>query len=189
MTLYEFLLFLHVVAAIIWLGAGFVLAVLMFGAQLAGDREKEAGHHSDVDWLAERLFIPASMATLVFGLLLIAEGPWSFDQLWITLGLVGWLASFGIGILYFKPEAERIDKLAAEHGPDHPELRRRISRVNAVDRFELTILFLVVADMTLKPTGDDVGVLIAGVAILAAVSLLAFRSAQRDVRATGAEPA
>ena len=171
MSLYELFLFLHVTAAIVWLGAGFVFSVLIFGAERAGDRAKEAGYHSDIDWLAERLFIPASLATLVFGLLLVAEGSWSFEQLWITLGLAGWLVSFLIGILYFKPEAERIDALTAEHGPDYPELQRRLKRVTAVDRFELSILFLVVADMTLKPTGDDAGVLVA-MAVIAALAAL-----------------
>lgn len=181
MSLYELLLFLHVAAAIIWLGAGFVLAVLVLGAELAGDTAREARHHADIDWLAERLFIPSSLATVVFGLLLVAEGSWSFEQLWVTLGLVGWLASFLMGILYFKPEAARIEALATERGPEDQELARRLRRVNATDRFQLTILFLVVADMVLKPTGDDAGLLIAGAAMLAAAGLLAYRQAQPEV--------
>src|SRR5688500_4694128 len=97
MTRYELLVFLHVAAVIIWIGAGFLIALLVFGAERAGDRIREAGYHRDVGWLAPRLFIPASMATLVFGILVVADGPWSFGDLWIVIGLVGWAVSFGLG--------------------------------------------------------------------------------------------
>ena len=71
-----------------------MIAVLVFGAERAGDREKEAGHHRDVAWLAPRLFIPASLSAMILGILLVIDGPWSFDQLWISLALAGWAASF-----------------------------------------------------------------------------------------------
>ena len=44
----------------------------------------------------------------------------------------------------------------------------RVSRINAVSRIELTVLYLVVAAMALKPTGDDTGTLIAGAVVLLA---------------------
>ena len=116
MTRYELLLSLHVAAVIIWLGAGFLLAVLVFGAERAGDRVKEAGHHRDTGWLAPRLFIPSSLATLVLGILVVIDGPWSFGDLWIVIGLAGWAASFLLGFFYFRPEGERIGALVAQHG-------------------------------------------------------------------------
>jgi uncharacterized membrane protein len=165
MSFYELLLFLHICAAIIWLGAGFLLVLLIFGAERSGDRAKEASYHRDVGWLAPRLFIPASLGTFVLGLLLVIDGDWGFDQLWIVLAMLGWLASFLLGILYFKPEGERIGALAEEHGPTYPELERRLRRLNIVDRFQLVILFLVVFAMVLKPTGDD-GAMLIGMALV-----------------------
>jgi uncharacterized membrane protein len=173
MTSYELLLFLHIAAAIIWLGAGFLIAVLILGAERAGEGMKEAGYHRDVGWLAPRLFIPASMATLIFGILAGIDGDWDFGALWIDLALLGWLVSFLLGILYFKPEGERIGQMAAERGPEDAELRGRVFRLNWVDRVQVTLLFLVVADMVSKPTGDDGGILIVGALILAAAILAA----------------
>lgn len=180
MTLYELLVVLHVFAVIIWLGAAFVLAVLVFGAERAGDKEKEAGYHADVDWLSTRLFIPASLSVLVLGFLLVAEGSWSLDQLWIAIGLAGWLATFLIGILFFKPAAERIAALKEEHGPDHPEVVHLIRRVNVIDRVDLLVLFLVVADMAIKPTGDDTGVLIGGAVLITIAVVGAAASLRRQ---------
>ena len=177
MSLYEILTFLHIVAVIIWLGAGFVIGLLVLGAARSGDRVREGGYHRDVGWLAPRLFIPASLSTFILGVLLVIEGSWSFEQLWITIAVCGWLISFLLGFFYFKPEGERIGALIAEHGPAHPEVDRRIHRLNVVDRVQLLILFLMVADMVLKPTGeDDAGVLVAGAVIIAAAVALALAS-------------
>jgi uncharacterized membrane protein len=179
MSRYEALTFLHIGAVIVWLGAGVLLAVLIFAAERAGDRMKEAGYHQDVAWLAPRLFVPASLATLVFGVLAAVEGPWGLDELWIVIGFAGWAASFLLGFFYFRTEGERIGALVQQHGPAHPEVERRIHRLNVVDRVQVLVLFLVVASMTIKPTDDDGGVLVAGLAILALGVFLAAAAIAR----------
>ena len=168
MSWYEFLLFGHIAAAIIWLGAGFLMTLVIFGARGAGDRDKELAEQQSLEYLAPRLFIPASLSTVIFGILLVIDGFWTFDQLWIVIALTGWLVSFVAGFFYFKPEGERIGALVGERGPRDREVDRRLFNVTVVDRVQVTILFLVVADMVIKPTGDDTGVLIVGAAIVAA---------------------
>jgi uncharacterized membrane protein len=185
---YEALTFLHIGAVIVWLGAGVLLAVLIFAAERSGDRMKEAGYHQDVAWLAPRLFIPASLSTLVFGVLAALEGPWSFDELWIIIGLAGWAASFLLGFFYFRTEGERIGALVEQQGPAHPEVQRRIRRLNIVDRVQVLVLFLVVASMTIKPTDDDGGVLVVGLAILGLTVFLAAAAIARGGAADAAGP-
>jgi uncharacterized membrane protein len=179
MDTYELLLFLHILAAIIWLGAAFVFTMQVLRASLLSDAAQKAELNATGEWLAARLFIPASLATLVFGVLTMIEGPWGLDQLWVALGLAGFLVSFLTGILYFKPEGERIDALAAQHGPTSREVEERIDRMELVGRIELTVLFLVVADMVIKPTGDDTGVLVAMAAVLAAVTAALLANERR----------
>ena len=172
MTSYELFLFLHVASSIIWLGAGFLMMVLVWGAASQGDRVREAGYHRDVGWLAPRLFVPASMATLILGIVTAADGDWPFD-LWLVVGVVGWLVSFTLGFFYFRPEGERIAGLVEQHGPGNAEADWRVHRLNWVDRVQVTILFTVVADMVIKPTGDDGGILAVGAGIIAAAIFLA----------------
>lgn len=187
MSYYELLVFGHIAAAIIWLGAGFLIGLLVLGAERAGDRMKEAGYHQDVGWLAPRLFIPASLATLVFGILLVADGAWTLDQLWIVIALCGWAVSFLLGILYFKPEGERIAAIAEERGPQDPEIAWRIPRLNVVDRLQLVILFTVVFDMVFKPTSDDGDVLVVGAIVLVAAMVLAFAAIRRQQAAAAGD--
>jgi len=184
MTLYELLLMLHVFAAIIWLGAGFVFTVMLVLARREDDKAREASYHADIDRLATLLFIPAAMATFAFGLLAAIEGSWDFGQTWIMIGIVGWLVSFLIGILYFKPESEKISALAEQGEAGMAEAMTRSKRMTAVDNFELTVLYVVAAAMVLKPTGDDPGVLIALAAVLV---LVAFLNA-RALDGSGADP-
>lgn len=179
MSLYDGFLLLHVIAAIIWLGAGLVLTMLVLRADLLGDPAAKAEVNAGAEWLATRLFIPAAFATLLFGVLAMVEGPWGLDQLWVAIGLVGWAVSFGTGILYFKPEGERIEALVGEHGPENPEVQARLDRLELVSRVELTVLYLVAADMVVKPTGEDTGILIAGALVLAAVAAMLVSRARR----------
>jgi uncharacterized membrane protein len=173
---YEVLLFLHIAAATVWLGAAVTVQLLIFRAERAADQGAMQATGEGADWLATRLFIPASLSVLVLGVLLVVDGPWGFDELWILLGLAGYAASFLTGILYFQPEGERVTRGIAAHGPDDPDVRQRLRRLSAVSWLEIVILFLVLADMALKPTSDDLGTLVVGAAVLLAAAAVAARS-------------
>ena len=170
MSYYELLLFLHVTAAVVWLGSGLFLQALVFRAQKVGDDGLIQGVASNSGWLAQRVFIPASLAVLAFGILLTIEGPWSFGDAWISIGLAGSITSFLVGILFIEPEGKRI--AAAMAAGERARAGFHIARINTVSRMELVVLYLVLAAMALKPTGEDGGVLVAGGLIL--VGALAY---------------
>jgi uncharacterized membrane protein len=185
MSYYEVLLFLHITAAIVWIGGAIALQFLVVRAQATRDGAFMQALGASSEWLAQRLFIPSSLAVLVLGILLTIEGPWTFDTLWVDLGLAGFAVSFLVGILFLKPEGERIGEAIAAHGPASGEARFRIKRINVVQRVELVILVLVVGTMALKPTGDDTGTLVLlAVLVAAAVAVGAW-----SVRSTGAADA
>jgi len=189
MSYYEALLTLHVLTAILWIGGGFMLLLLVHRAQSTDDEVLLMRIATNSKWLAQRLFIPSSLAVLVFGILLTIEGPWGFGDLWIVLGLVGYAASFLVGILFLEPEGSRIGVAMAEHGPSSRQARRGIDRINAVQRAEMVILLLVVAVMAVKPTSDDVAVLAVGAAIVAVTLALAARALARAGDVAAAAPA
>jgi uncharacterized membrane protein len=178
-TRYELVLYVHIVAAIVWLGAGTV--VQYFAARAKGSDDPMEMHRvaSDAEWLALRLFIPASLVVLVAGILLVADGPWSFDQLWILLGLAGYAFSFLVGVLYLSPESGRIAKLIETHGPTDDAVLARLRRILAVSRFELAVLFTVVLDMVLKPTSGDTWFYVLAAAILLVGAAAALSSSRR----------
>jgi uncharacterized membrane protein len=175
LTYYEVLLFVHLLGVAIWFGTGFALLVLGSRFGRAGDNSGLQSLFGQADWLATRVFIPVSLTVVVAGILLVIEGPWAFDQLWVLLGLAGFVVTFLTGLLMIKPHSEQI---AADLDRDGmtPASARAIGSMFARQRIDYTVIALVVADMTLKPTGDDVFTLLLMAAVLAIVVALVLRS-------------
>jgi uncharacterized membrane protein len=179
MSYYEVLLFLHILATIVWIGAGVCLQFLTFRGRQTKDGQFLQSIGAMSDWLAQRLFIPSSLSVFVLGVLLTIEGPWSFDTLWVDLGLAGFAFSFVTGLFFLRPEGERIGKAIAAHGPRSQEAGFYMKRIDAVQRLELVILVLVVAAMSIKPTGEDEATILIGALILAAAVAIAARAISR----------
>ncbi len=176
MTLYEAFLFAHVVGAIVWLGSGVLLQIL---AALATREDDEAAFAKLFGWaafLGNRLFAPTSLLVLVFGFALVGEGPWSLDQLWIVLALVGYASAFVMGAFVAGPSNEKIVALTARDGRMGPEAIAIARRMLLIGRVDAVVLWLIVLDMVVKPTGDDIGVLaLMALALAAATAFVVLR--------------
>jgi uncharacterized membrane protein len=163
--------FLHIAAAIVWIGAGVGLMILGLAADRATDREAVLRIINSVMFLAPRVFVPASLATLVFGAA-AAWMSWGFGTLWIVLGLIGWAATFVTGNFFLKPRADRVAAIMAKEGPSDSALALGREMLT-LSKFDYVMLFVVVADMVFKPTLNDVPVLVA-MAVVIVVSAIAF---------------
>jgi uncharacterized membrane protein len=190
MTLYEFLLFIHISATVVWVGAGLCSLVLAIGYDRDGDEPAIRRFLADQERLATRLFIPASLTVLVFGIALVIESDaWTFEYLWIVLGLVGFAATFVTGLFMIKPASERIGAaMEREGGRLTPRLRTDIRKLIVMSRLDYVVLFLVIADMVIKPTGDDAGVLI-GMAVILVAGIAYILSRLRGLNAEREAPA
>lgn len=168
MDRYELLKFLHVAAAIVWLGSGLFLQALVYRANQTRDRAFMMSLSGSAEWMARRIFIPASLAVLLLGIVIVLDSGWQFDELWILVGLAGSVLSFLVGIGLIEPEGKRIGQLIAQHGPDSAPVAASLRKINTISRVELVILYVVAADMVVKPTTDDTGSLLVGALIVAA---------------------
>ena len=189
MTLYELLLFVHVVATIVWIGAGFLSLVLGTSYAARDDEPAMQRFLKDQEWLALRLFVPASLTVLLLGIALVIESEaWSFDQLWIVLGLIGFAATFVTGLFLIKPASERIGAaMESQGGRLTPALRTEIRKLIVKSRVDYVVLTLVVFDMIAKPTGDDTGMLIAmGAVLVAGIAYIVARLRAIDSESQGA---
>ena len=171
MTWGELWLFLHIMAAIAWMGAGLSLIFLGVLADRARDPEALKSVLGHTNRLGPTYFVPASLAVFVFGVILVIQSDfYGFDQLWIVLGLVGYALTFFTGLLVIKPRGERLGAmLAASRGEMTPPIWLEGRRLIAISRIDYVVLFLVVFDMVVKPTGDDAGTLLFMAAVLVLV--------------------
>ena len=179
MTWYEFLLFVHVACAVIWIGGGFVLQVYAMVERGSGDAAALARFAGIAGRLGERLFVPASLLVVLAGVGLMIEGSWSWGELWIVFALVTFAASFAVGVGVLSPTAKRIEVV----GPESEEGQRLIRKIFSVLRVDLLFLFAIVFAMTVKPTSDDAATIVVAALILVAGSALFLRDLARP--ATG----
>lgn len=180
MLLYDLLLFLHITAAIIWIGAGFLLHVLAFRAERAGDTGALMKALNDMGALGNVLFVPASLATFLLGLAMVLVGGWSFSDLWVVLGLAGFLATFCIGFFILKPRGEAIGEIIQRDGGVSADAIAKGRQLAVIGRIDAVVLFLVVAVMAFKPTVDDIAVL-GGMAAVLVVGIVATALSVRAI--------
>jgi uncharacterized membrane protein len=171
MDLYLLLKFVHVIAAVLWVGAGVGLCILGIAAAATSDRDAFMRIIRNVGFLAPRLFMPASVAAFVFGFA-AAWMNWGFSMLWIWIGIVGYAATFTTGNFLLRPRAERIGALIARDGVSD-EAFALGHELLQISKFDYVMLFVVIADMVFKPTLADWPVL-AAMAIALVAAAMAF---------------
>ena len=61
MSWFEFLLFTHIAMAVVWVGGGLMMQFFGIRASMSGDPSRLAAFGQDVEWIANRVFIPGSL--------------------------------------------------------------------------------------------------------------------------------
>jgi len=168
LTWYEFLLFVHVSAAVIWLGGAFTFQ--MYGAVVrrGGDTDEIARFAGRAGVLGERMFVPASLVVILAGVGMMFEGVWDWGQLWIVFALVTFAASFVTGLFVIAPMAKRIPQV----GPSTPAGQEVIRRLFTVLRIDLVYMYAIVFAMTVKPTSDDGRTIVIAAVLLVALTAI-----------------
>jgi hypothetical protein len=167
MDFYTPLKLLHVLSAMIWIGGAFVM--LMFGMKAARARNDSelVGVIGQVGWAAERIFVPASLGTVALGVILATLGNmWS--QLWVQIGLVGMVVTIALGVLALTPRAKKVAAAGAVNLETVAVSKQMVTLV----KFDCATLFVVIADMVLKPqSGAWVTLAVMAIVVLFAAAL------------------
>jgi uncharacterized membrane protein len=150
---YDFLLTVHVLAAVLWVGGGVTLHILMRRALRLDDRSEQHKTFTELEWVGERFYPLFSILLIIAAILLVTEEEhgWEFGDTFIQIGLTGWVISFLIGIGFYGREGKRRAGIVEAEGADSPSVAASFRRTAMVNSFELLILLVVVVDMTTKP--------------------------------------
>jgi len=165
MDWYSIFKFLHVAAAVCWVGGGVVLMFLGVVASRAKDENAQMTVIKQTAGLATNWFIPTSMGTLIFGIVTATVGG-MWDDAWVILGLLGFAATFSTGFFIIRPAADAI--AAAETAGKRDVALANAGKLLQVARFDYVMLFTVIADMVFKPLWSDVVLLVIMALVLAA---------------------
>jgi uncharacterized membrane protein len=183
-TFYEFLLFAHIACAVIWVGGAAMFQFFGLRVLSSGDPNRLADFAGIVEWAGLRVLTPAALGALLAGFGLVLESEfWGIGDDWIVIGLILFGISFLAGAGFFGPESGRVRKLIESEGA--VAAQGRIKRLLVLTRIDLVILFLIVFDMSVKPSFDDGGTLVGAIVVAAALAALVTVPTLRARPATG----
>jgi uncharacterized membrane protein len=149
-TLYDWLKFVHILAAMLWVGGLVVLGVLATQVLRSGESQSIARLVKSLGVVGPLVLAPSMLAVLGLGIWLVIDSEvWDFAQTWVWLALVLFVAAFAIGAI-FQSRAAIGARRAAEAGDDR-EARRQLGRWSWGMRLLTVLLVVITWDMTIKP--------------------------------------
>jgi uncharacterized membrane protein len=151
MTLYELLLFVHVLAAAAWVGGVLLFAFVLELALRAQERSLLLRLIAYDDRLAPIFYIPAIVLVLAAGVGLVLDGPWSFGDGWVIAGIVLLASAFVLGIAFFLPTAKRLKAALDSGGVDSAEVIGELRTYRTLTWIDAAILVAAIFVMTTKP--------------------------------------
>jgi uncharacterized membrane protein len=116
-----------------------------------GDPNRMVAFNRDAVKLGNVFYAPLALILIVAGVLLVEEVGYSYGDLWITVGFLGWLFSLALGLGFYPQQSRKIDAAVAAGGPTSADAQTGIRRVLLFNSIEITVLVLVVIDMAIKP--------------------------------------
>ena len=149
-TLYDWLLFGHIIAAMVWLGGGVVLAALAVATLRSDDGHALAQFVGSLRMIGPAVLAPATIATLGVGIWLVLDSAaWDFGQTWVLLALALFAAAVVIGAGHQGRTA--INAQRAIDRDDYTEARRQLARWTWGYGVVVSLLLVIAWDMVFKP--------------------------------------
>jgi hypothetical protein len=141
--LYRFIIYLHVLSAIVSIGPFFLLLPIV--KKLEAAAEEKLASYLEIFRVAVRLTKHAGHVLVGSGVLLVLMGPWTWGTPWIIMTLVLLFLSLFFLARAFSPTLRKF----REHGQDRAELAAKLNRTTWI---YILLLSAMLWFMVVKPT-------------------------------------
>jgi uncharacterized membrane protein len=141
----------HVTFAVLWVGGGAMITILAIVAERSKDPVQIANVARQAATVGERFFAPVGLVTFLMGVAMMINTDWGWGTFWVVVGLLGYLATFTIGIAVIAPNVKKLHAAIEANGPTHPTSIALIKRIMLITRVDTALLIIVVLDMVTKP--------------------------------------
>jgi uncharacterized membrane protein len=149
---YTLLKFVHVAAAMVWVGGAVAITVLTARLVREQDRGVLLALAQRAGSFGGTVLGPAAVTTLLAGIATTAIVGFPFSSLWITWGFAGVLASIFLGATLIRRTFVEMAQIAATPGVDDMRLNALQARLSLLNLANLLILLSTVGAMVFKPT-------------------------------------
>jgi uncharacterized membrane protein len=148
---YELLKFVHIVAAMVWVGGVVILQFVALRTIWSGEPLRLVAFMRDAEWIGNRVILPSALVVILLGFLLVWDGPWELTTTWVWLALALYAVSFVLGLFVLTPQAKRIGNRVEAEGAESPGVQAQIKRVLNLGRIDIVLLVAIVYLMVVKP--------------------------------------
>jgi uncharacterized membrane protein len=148
MTLYEVLLFFHILGVSVWVGGSIMLGFISGKVERSGDTQYRARFAKSVEVVGPVIGVSA-LLILGTGIGMVLESAIELSQTWVWLGLTLFVLSGIVGALYFGPANNKI--IAALESGQVDEADRRAKTFHLVSRLDTLLLVVIIGLMVFKP--------------------------------------
>lgn len=153
MTGYELLKFVHIASVIAWIGGGIGIAVLQIRLSAAEDRPGLMAIGRQMEAMGKIYYSPLAIVTLGTGVWMVTTSGWSFEELWIVIGIAGIFVSMAIGLGLIAPTGRKLLAEGTKPEPDFGAIATYSTRMRILGTTNLALLMFVVWAMVAKPGG------------------------------------
>jgi uncharacterized membrane protein len=149
-SLYQWLLFAHILAAMAWVGGAILLGALATLVLRSRDADAVGRFVRALPVIGPRVLAPATIAVVGLGIwLILNSAAWNFGQAWIQLALALFAVAFAIGAAHQSRTALRAERAVANG--DRDEALRQLARWSWGYRLIVVLLMVAAWDMVFKP--------------------------------------
>lgn len=150
MSLYTFFKFIHITAAIVWIGGVFTLSILSMRFFRHHDRPAMLALADQSKFYGKSIIGPSAMLTLIAGIVMVAVVGLA-ASLWVVWGLVAALLSMAIGGFFTSKLGNKLEELVAAPDSSQAQLLAVRKRIGLLNVFDVFILLSAVWMMVFKP--------------------------------------
>jgi uncharacterized membrane protein len=153
MGLYNWLLLVHVLAAMTWIGGGLMLSLIGVRVRSSTNPKAVGEFAQTLSYVGLRVLTPAVVLVLVTGVwMVLSSAAWAMTQLWVLLALGLFTLAFLIGALYLSRVAIAMERAATRgESGGAPSATALLSRWLIGYGVVLAVLLITVWDMVFKP--------------------------------------
>jgi uncharacterized membrane protein len=150
LTWYELWLFIHILAAMVWIGGAVAIQVFGILTKRAGDPAKSAFFAQSVAVMVTRVLAPSALVVLLAGIGLVENGRWDWTAPFVVWGLILWVAVSLVAFGFLGRAVGNAGARLAAEGPS-PALALRMRNLVWLSRVLLLTLVVIAFLMVDKP--------------------------------------
>jgi len=154
MDILKLVVFVHVVAAVLWFGSAAVLELLEWESSHESERERLERALRRGGWFSTHVFAPCAVITALFGIIAVALGKPTFGDEWVIIALVFVVLVTLVGALGIGRNMSRL-AVRMDAGASEQEIAQRHARIRMFSHLDLALLFFILFDMVMRPKGID----------------------------------